>query len=57
MLDSGCTNHMTEEKDMFNSSQLVQESQEIVFGDSDKSEVIGNIPITSHQSLSNVLII
>jgi transposase InsO family protein len=59
VLDSGCTNHMTGEKDMFHSLQLTQEAQEIVFGDSDKSEVIGvgNIPISDHQSLSNVLLV
>jgi hypothetical protein len=59
VLDSGCTKHMTGEKDMFHSSQLTQEAQEIVFGDSGKSEVIGvgNIPISDHQSLSNVLLV
>jgi hypothetical protein len=58
VLDSGYTNHMTGEKDMFHSLQLTQEAQEIVFGDSGKSEVIGigNISITDHQSLSNVLL-
>jgi hypothetical protein len=50
---------MTEEKDMFHSLQLTQEAQEIVFGYSGKSEVIGvgNIPISDHQSLSNVLLV
>jgi hypothetical protein len=59
VLDSGCTNHMTGEKDMFHSLQLTQEAQEIVFRDSGKSEVIGisNIPISDHQSLSNVLLV
>jgi hypothetical protein len=59
VLDSGCTNHMTGEKDMFHSLQLTHEAQEIVFGDSGKSEVIGvgNIPISDHQSLSNVLLV
>jgi hypothetical protein len=41
VLDSGCTNHMTGEEDMFHSLQLTQEAQEIVFGDSGKSEVTG----------------
>jgi hypothetical protein len=38
---------------MFHSLQLTQESQEIVFGDSSKSEVISidNITITNHQSI------
>jgi transposase InsO family protein len=59
VLDNGCTNHMTGEKDMFHSLQLTQEAQEIVFGDSGKSEVIdiGKIPISDHQSLSNVLLV
>jgi hypothetical protein len=59
VLDSGCTNHMTGNKDMFHSLQLTQEAQEIMFGDSGKSEVIGigNISITDHQSLSNVLFV
>jgi hypothetical protein len=49
---------MTEEKDMFLSLQLVQETQEIVFGDSGKGKVIGigNIPISNNQSLSHVLL-
>ena len=59
MLDSGCTNHMTGEEDMFHSLQLTQEAQEIVFGDSGKSKVIGigKIPISDQQSLSNVLLV
>ena len=57
MLDSGCTNHMTGEEDMFHSLQLTQEAQEIVFGDSGKSEVIGvgNIPISDHHTTGNWL--
>jgi hypothetical protein len=59
VLNSGCTNHMTGEKDTFHSLQITQGAQEIVFGDSGKSEVIGigNISITDHQSLSNVLLV
>jgi hypothetical protein len=50
---------MTGKKDMFHSLQLTQEAQEIVFEDSGKSEVvgIGNISITDHQPLSNVLLV
>jgi transposase InsO family protein len=50
---------MTGEKYMFHSLQLTQEAQEIVFGDSGKSEVIGigNFSIINHQSLSNVLLV
>jgi hypothetical protein len=59
VLNSGCTNHMSGEKDTFHSLQLTQEAQEIVFGDSGKSEVvgIGNISIMDHQSLSNVMLV
>jgi hypothetical protein len=59
VLDSGCTNHMTREKDMFHSLQLTQEAQEFVFRDGGKSEVvgIGNISITDHESFSNVLLV
>jgi hypothetical protein len=44
---------------MFHSLQLVQETQEIVFGDSDKSKVvgIGIISISNNQSMSNVLLV
>jgi hypothetical protein len=50
---------MTGENYMFHSLQLTHDAQEIVFGDSGKSEVIGigNIPISDHQSLSNVLLV
>jgi hypothetical protein len=50
---------MIGEKDMFSSLHLTQESQEIVFGHSGKGEVIdiGNILISSNQSLSNVLLV
>ena len=59
MLDSGCTNHMTGEKSMFISLQLNHDAQEIVFGDSSKGGVVGvgNIPITTDQSISNVLLV
>jgi hypothetical protein len=40
VLDSGCTNHMTGEKDMFQSLHLTQESQEIVLGDSGKEILV-----------------
>jgi hypothetical protein len=50
---------MTGEKDMFHSLQLVQETREIVFGDSDKSKVvgIGIISISNNQSMFNVLLV
>ena len=44
---------------MFHSLQLTQEAQEIVFGDSGKSKVIGigKIPISDQKSLSYVLLV
>ena len=42
MLDSGCTNHMTREKDMFTSFQPSHDQiGNIVFGDNGKGEVLG----------------
>src|SRR5579859_2165350 len=50
---------MTGERSMFSSLQLTQESQEIVFGDSSKGEVvdIGKIPISKDQFITNVLLV
>jgi hypothetical protein len=50
---------MTGEKDMFRYLHLTQESQETMFGDSGKGEVVGidNFPVSSNQSLSNVLLV
>ncbi|WVZ96452.1 hypothetical protein U9M48_042090 [Paspalum notatum var. saurae] len=52
VLDSGCTNHMTGERDMFTSLQITDESKKIgeVIG-------IGNISIFNDQSISNVLLV
>jgi hypothetical protein len=42
VLDSGCINHMTEERSMFSSYSLKMDSNEnIVFGDNSKGDVIG----------------
>src|SRR5579859_1638373 len=50
---------MTRERSIFSSLQLIQESQEIVFGDSSKGEVvgIGKIPISKDQFITNVLLV
>src|SRR5579883_2460541 len=50
---------MTGERSMFSSLQLIQESQEIIFGDSSKGEVvgIGKIPISKDQFITNVLLV
>ena len=60
MLDSGCTNHMTGEKDMFTSFQPSHDqSGNIVFGDNGKGEVLGlgKIAISNDPSISNVFLI
>ena len=58
MLDSGCTNHMTGERSMFSSySPTSNASENIIFGDNSKGEVIGlgKVAITLDHSISNVL--
>ena len=60
MVDSGCTNHMTKEKDMFTSFQPSHDqSGNIVFGDNGKGEVLGlgKIAISNYNSISNVLLV
>ena len=58
VLDSGCTNHMIGKKSMFSSyAQMEGPSENIVFGDNSKGEVlgVGKISITQDLSISNVL--
>jgi hypothetical protein len=58
VLDSGCTNHMTGERSMFQSYSLKLDSNEnIVFGDNSKRDVIGlgKVAITLEHSIKNVL--
>jgi hypothetical protein len=60
MVDSGCTNHMTEEKNMFTLFQPSNdESGNIVFGDNGKGEIFGldKIAISNDNSVSNVLLV
>ena len=60
MMDSGCTNHMIREKDMFTSFQPSHDqSGNIVFGDNKKGEVLGlgKIVISNDNSISNVLLV
>ena len=57
VVDSGCTNHMTGEKDMFTSFQPSHDqSGNIMFGDNVKGEVdgLGKIAILNDNSISNV---
>ena len=60
MIDSGCTNHITEERSMFS---IIEEndspSENIVFGDDGKGKVInlGKVAISNDHSLSNILLV
>jgi hypothetical protein len=58
VLDSGCTNHMTEERSMFSSySPTTNSNENIIFGDNSKRDMIGfgKVAITLEHSISNVL--
>jgi hypothetical protein len=58
VLDSGCTNHMTGERSMFSSySPTTDSSENIIFGDNSKGDVIGlgKVAITLEHSISDVL--
>jgi hypothetical protein len=60
VLDSGCTNHMIGEKDMFTSfEENYCSSDTIMFGDSSERKVIayGKIAITIDHSISKVLLV
>jgi hypothetical protein len=56
VLDSGCTNHMTEERSMFSSYSPIT-NENIILGDNSKEKVIGlgKVAITLDHSISNVL--
>jgi hypothetical protein len=60
IIDSGCTNHMTEEKKMFTSYVKNKDSQDsIIFGDGNQGKVkgLGKIAISSEHSISNVFLV
>ena len=60
MVDSGCTDHMTGEKDMFTSFQPSHDQTgNIVFSDNGKREVLslGKIAILNDNSIFNVLFV
>jgi hypothetical protein len=60
VLDSGCTNHMTGEKDMFTSFEENDfPSDTIMFGDNSEGKVLGygKIAITTDDSISKVLLV
>jgi hypothetical protein len=58
VLDSGCTNHVTEERRMFQSfSPKLDSNKNIVFGDNFKGDVVGlgKVAITLEHSIINIL--
>jgi hypothetical protein len=60
VLDSGCTNYMTGEKDMFTSFEENDCSSDIImFGDNSEERVLGygKIVITTDHSISKVLLV
>ena len=60
MLDSGCTNHMIGEKDMFTLFQpSYDQTRNIMFGDNGKGEVLslGKIAISNDNFISNILLV
>jgi hypothetical protein len=60
VLDSGCTNHMTGEKNMFTSYENNDDpSNTITFGDNGQGMVLGfvKIAITTDHSISKVLLV
>ena len=59
MIDSGCTNHMTEEKSMFDSLTKSSGDQYITFAGNERGKVFGTVKITlnSHFNLSKALLV
>jgi hypothetical protein len=60
VLDSGCTNHMIGEKDMFITFEENDcSSDTIMFGDNNEGRVLGysKIAITTNHSISKVLLV
>jgi hypothetical protein len=60
IIDSGCTNHRTEEKNMFTSYVKNKDSHDtIIFRDGNQGKVkgIGKIAITIEHSISNVFLV
>ena len=61
MLDSGCTQHMTDDSRMFNSINENDSNRidSIIFGDNDKDKVkgLGKIAISNGLSIFNVLLV
>ena len=59
MIDSGCTNHMTEERSMFDSLTKSSGNHYITFAGNERGKVLGtgNITLNSQFNLSKVLLV
>src|SRR3954471_19975870 len=59
-MGSGCTNHMTGDKELFNEDKLTKSSHEyITFGDNNKGKVIGlgNVAISKDKHIDKVMLV
>ena len=59
-MDSGCTNHMTGDKELFTEEKLSQSSQKyITFGDNNKGKVIGlgKVAISKDKHIDEVMLV
>src|SRR3954465_4164466 len=59
-MDSGCTNHMTGDKELFTKDKLTQSSQRyITFGDNNKGKVLcsGKVAILKDKHIDKVMLV
>ena len=59
-MDSGCTNHMTGDKELFTEEKLSQSSQKyITFGDNNKGKVLGlgKVAISKDKHIDKVMLV
>src|SRR3954470_24726552 len=59
-MDSGCTNHMTGDKELFTEDKLTESSQKyITFGDNNKGKVIGlgKVAISKDKHIDKVMLV
>src|ERR1041385_8267433 len=60
VMDSGCTNHMTGDKELFTEEKLSQSSQKyITFGDNNKGKVLGldKVAISKDKHIDKVMLV
>src|SRR4051812_19001692 len=60
VMESGCTNHMTGDKELFTEENLTQSSQKyITFGDNNKGKVIGlvKVAISKDKHIDKVMLV